>query len=201
MPEADRADLLATMVDEAERLNRFIANLLDMTRLESGAVEPNASLLFLADVVETTLRRARKILARHQVEVSLPPDLPMLSLDHVLIEQVLFNLIDNATKYAPPGSTLRLRGWVDGETARLEVMDEGPGIPEDSLERIFNSFYRVGKTDTVRAGTGLGLSICRGFVEAMGGAITARNRADRSGAIFTMGFPIPSDRPRMDGLP
>lgn len=193
-----RADLITTIADESERLNRFIANLLDMTRLESGAIEPNASLHFLGDVVGTSLRRATKILARHRTEIDVPSDLPMLKLDHVLFEQVLFNLLDNAAKYAPPGSTIRVQGWADGAFVYLRVVDEGPGIPEDSLERVFDSFYRVSKTDSVRAGTGLGLSICRGFVEAMGGKITAGNRPNGHGAVFTIRMPVPNEPPQLD---
>lgn len=193
-----RADLITTIADESERLNRFIANLLDMTRLESGAIEPNASLHFLGDVVGTSLRRATKILARHRMQIDVPADLPMLKLDHVLFEQVLFNLLDNAAKYAPPGSTIRVQGWSDGAFVNLQVIDEGPGIPEDSLERIFDSFYRVSKTDSVRAGTGLGLSICRGFVEAMGGKITAGNRPNGHGAVFTIRMPVPNEPPQLD---
>ena len=193
-----RADLITTIADESERLNRFIANLLDMTRLESGAIEPNASLHFLGDVVGTSLRRATKILARHRTEIDVPADLPMLKLDHVLFEQVLFNLLDNAAKYAPPSSTIHVQGWADGAFVNLQVIDEGPGIPEDSLERVFDSFYRVSKTDSVRAGTGLGLSICRGFVEAMGGKITAGNRPNGHGAVFTIRMPVPNEPPQLD---
>lgn len=201
LPEADRIDLIATVVEEAERLNRFIANLLDMTRIESGAIAPNASLHFVGDVVGTTLRRAATILARHRTEIDIPADLPMLKLDPVLFEQVLFNLVDNAAKYAPPNSTIRIKGWSDGGFVLLQVIDEGPGLPEDSLEKVFDSFYRVGKTDTVRAGTGLGLSICRGFVEAMGGGIVAGNRSDRSGAVFTIRMPVPGEPPQLDETP
>jgi two-component system sensor histidine kinase KdpD len=201
MPVADRADLLSTVIDEAERLNRFIANLLDMTRLESGAIESNASMQFVGDVIGTTLRRAAKIIAQHRIEVDVPSNLPMLKLDHVLFEQVLFNLLDNAAKYAPIGSTIRIQGWADGGFVVLQIIDEGPGIPENSLERIFNSFHRVEKTDSVRAGTGLGLSICRGFVEAMGGTIAASNRSDRPGAVFTIRMPIPKGPTQVDQLP
>ncbi|PSJ56695.1 sensor histidine kinase [Kumtagia ephedrae] len=195
MPEADRADLLATMVDESERLNRFIGNLLDMTRIESGAMEPNSSLHFVGDVIGTALRRAAKILAHHRTEVDIPADLPMLRLDPVLFEQVFFNLLDNAAKYAPSGSVVRLRGWAEETAVLLQVVDEGPGIPPADLERVFDTFYRVRKGDQVRAGTGLGLSICRGFIEAMGGTIAAGNRTDRSGAVFTIRMPIPGETP------
>ena len=200
IPKADRIDLLATVIDESERLHRFIANLLDMTKIESGATQPNYSLQYLGDVVGTALRRVAKIAAGHTIETRLPADLPMLRLDHVLFEQVLFNLIDNAAKYAPLGSAIGLRAWIDGDRVVLQILDEGPGIPTPDLERVFDSFYRVSKTDHVRAGTGLGLSICRGFVEAMGGTIVAANRADRPGAVFTIKMPIPPDALNLEEL-
>ena len=200
IPEEDRADLLATVIDESERLHRFIANLLDMTRIESGAMQPNYALHYVGDVVGTALRRAAKIVERHRTETELPPDLPMLRLDPVLFEQVLFNLIDNAAKYAPAGSAIRIQAWADSGRVMLQVLDEGPGIPPADLERVFDSFYRVGKTDHVRAGTGLGLSICRGFIEAMGGTIAAGNRADRSGAVFTITMPVPLEARNLEGL-
>jgi two-component system sensor histidine kinase KdpD len=109
-----------------------------------------------------------------------------------LMEQVLINLLDNAVKYAPSGSTLVLAADQHGDRLRLRVIDEGPGIPEDRLEKIFDKFHRVNHADRQRAGTGLGLAICRGFVEAMGGTITAANRTDRSGAIFTVALPVSS---------
>jgi two-component system sensor histidine kinase KdpD len=192
MPTEDRVDLLGTIIDESERLNRFISNLLDMTRLESGAVRPNQGLHDLSDIVGAALRRAGKVVRGHGTRVDIAPDLPMLLVDPVLFEQVLFNLLDNAAKYAPAGTEIGLRGWLDSGTVLLQVMDEGPGIPEEDVENVFDSFYRVRKTDHVSAGTGLGLSICRGFVEAMGGTIIARNRTDRSGAVFTTRMPVPS---------
>lgn len=189
LTDAGRAELLATIIDEAERLNRFIANLLDMTRLESGAAGVALTPAFPGDSMGSALRRAEKILAAHRIELSVPADLPMVRIDPVLFEQVLFNLLDNARKYAPPGSLISLRGWVEGGHVMLQVADEGPGIPPDDLTKIFDSFYRVRKTDQVQAGTGLGLSICKGFVEAMGGTVTASNRTDRSGAVFTLRMP------------
>ncbi|MER9972049.1 sensor histidine kinase KdpD, partial [Mesorhizobium sp. M0060] len=197
LPEHDRAELLSTVLDESERLNRFIANLLDMTKIESGAMEPNYALHYVGDIVGSALQRTRKIIGEHKTEIDIPSDLPMLKLDPVLFEQALFNLLDNAAKYAPPGSTIRLQGWVDSGSVILQIMDEGPGIPPDDLERIFDTFYRVRKGDQVRAGTGLGLSICRGFIEAMGGTISAANRTGRSGAVFTIGMPAPSELPNL----
>ena len=189
--DSAKVDLLATIIDESERLNRFIANLLDMTKLESGAVIPNAALHDLGEIVGSALQRAGKILAKHRVEVELSSDLPLVKVDAVLFEQVLFNLLDNAAKYAPAASTVRVQSWRDGSSICLQVLDEGEGIPEADLERVFDKFYRVPKGDQVRAGTGLGLAISRGFVEAMQGTISAASRTDRAGAIFTIKLPAP----------
>jgi two-component system, OmpR family, sensor histidine kinase KdpD len=185
-----KADLLATIIDESERLNRFIANLLDMTKLESGAIVPNTAPHDVGEIVGSTLERASKILARHRVEVVIGPDLPMVSVDPVLFEQVLFNLLDNAAKYAPAGTIVSIQGWHEKDSVKLQVLDEGGGIPPADLDRIFDKFHRVQKGDQVRAGTGLGLSISRGFVEAMHGTITAANRTDRTGAAFMITLPI-----------
>ncbi|AZO13134.1 MULTISPECIES: sensor histidine kinase KdpD [unclassified Mesorhizobium] len=195
LPEEDRAELLSTVLTESERLNRFIANLLDMTKIESGAMEPNYAFHYVGDIVGSALNRAHKITGEHRVDTDIALDLPMLRLDPVLFEQALFNLLDNAAKYAPPGSAIRLQGWVDNGSVILQVMDEGPGIPPEDLERVFDSFYRVRKADQVRAGTGLGLSISRGFIEAMSGTISAGNRSDRSGAVFTIKMPLPEEVP------
>jgi two-component system, OmpR family, sensor histidine kinase KdpD len=187
---AERDQLLATLEDEAERLNRFVANLLDMTRLESGAVELRLELLDVGEIIGAALQRAGGVLADRQVEVTVPPGLPMLRLDAVLFDQVLFNLLDNAAKYSPPGSRIDVRAMGYGELVEIEVVDEGPGIPPEDLERIFDKFYRVHAQDRRRAGTGLGLAICRGFVEAQGGWIVARNRRDRPGAVLTIRMPV-----------
>jgi two-component system sensor histidine kinase KdpD len=183
-----RDELVGTIREEAERLNRFIANLLDMTRLESGALTPNLEAVDLADVVGSVLRRAP--LKEHRVVLELEPGLPLLRLDPVLFEQVLFNLLDNAAKYAPSGTTVTIRSRRDGPAARIEVMDEGPGLPDEERERVFDKFYRVRASDKKRAGTGLGLAIARGFMEAMGGTIMAANRTDGSGALFLLTAPI-----------
>ncbi|MEP9374853.1 sensor histidine kinase KdpD [Mesorhizobium sp. KR1-2] len=186
-----KEDLLGTVLDEAERLNRFIANLLDMTRLESGAIAPNFGLHDVNEIVGSALLRARKILAGHRVEVDLPANLPMLRVDPVLFEQVLFNLYDNAAKYSGPGSLIRVQAFLGDRTLTLQILDEGEGIAPDELEDIFGKFTRARKGDSVPAGTGLGLAICRGFIEAMGGSITAGNRTDRKGAVFTIRMRLP----------
>ncbi len=186
-----REVLLSTIIEESDRLNRFIGNLLDMTRLESGALKARTSLNELSEVIGSALRRASKILLGHRVKVDLPPDLPMLALDMVLFEQVLFNLLDNAAKYAPVGSAITIDAESDGDWVTLRVLDEGEGIPPGDLDRIFEKFYRSGGGDRRRAGTGLGLAICHGFVEAMDGTIKAMNRADRIGAMFIITLPVP----------
>jgi len=186
------AELLGLIRDEAERLNRFIDNLLDMTRLEAGSLEPNRVPTDITDVIGTALARAERMLARHKVEVAIAPDLPLLQLDGVLLEQVVLNLLENAAKYAPAGSQIEVAAGHKGRIVEISVRDEGPGIPADDFERIFEKFYRVRRgADRRPAGTGLGLAICRGFVEAMGGTIEAANRTDRSGAVFTVSFPEP----------
>ena len=122
----------------------------------------------------------------------------MIELDAVLFEQVLFNILDNAAKYAPAGTTIRIRSWRDMDSVYLQVLDEGAGIPSEDLERIFDKFYRVQKADQVLAGTGLGLGISRGFVEAMHGTIIAANRTDRTGAAFTIRLPVPTKPKQLD---
>jgi two-component system sensor histidine kinase KdpD len=188
---AAKEELLGSILEEAERLNRFIANLLDMTRLESGAVAPKLELIDLGDVVGSALRRASRALSQHEVQLSLTPGLPMLKLDPVLFEQALFNLLDNAAKYSPPGSKVTVTGDTTGGRVRLSVSDTGGGIPPDDIELIFDKFYRVQSVDHKRAGTGLGLAVSRGFVESMGGTLSAANRSEGHGAIFTITLPVP----------
>ncbi|RXG99899.1 sensor histidine kinase [Bradyrhizobium zhanjiangense] len=198
LSDTEKRDLLATVIDESERLNRFIANLLDMTKLESGAIVPNTALHDLGEIVGSALRRAAKILAAHKVELVLAADLPMLELDAVLFEQVLFNLLDNAAKYSPADTTIAIHSQRERDHVVLQIADEGGGIPPDELESVFDKFYRVQKGDHVRPGTGLGLAISRGFVEAMRGTISAANRSDRSGAILTIRLPVPVQTHALD---
>ena len=198
LDRATRLDLIRTIQEESERLNRFIGNLLDMTRIESGSMQPRAGPIELSDVIGSALRRAGKILAAHRTQVRLEPDLPMLDLDDVLFEQVLFNLLDNAAKYAPAGSLVTIRAWQQNGQVCVQMIDEGPGIAPADLEHVFDKFYRAGDADRRRAGTGLGLAICRGFVEAMHGTITAANRPDGTGAVFTITLPVPVNAERLE---
>ena len=137
LSETEKRDLLATVIDESERLNRFIANLLDMTKLESGAIVPNTARHDIGEIVGSVLRRASKILARHKVALELAADLPMLELDAVLFEQVLFNLLDNAAKYAPADTTIAIRSLREKDWVSLQVLDEGEGIPAGGTGKRF----------------------------------------------------------------
>ena len=195
--EATRAELIGTALSEAERLDRFVGNLLDMTRLDAGAIRPRLEPVEVGDLVSTSLRRAQPLLVDLNVITSIEPGLPALSLDFVLAEQVLFNLLDNAAKYSASGGRIEIaarRGAAGsaGDRVEIEVRDEGPGVPIDALGHLFEKFYRADDGDRRRAGTGLGLAIAKGFVEAQGGTIGVRNRADRSGAIFTLSYPVPT---------
>jgi len=189
-------ELIGTIYEESERLNRFIANLLDMTRLESGSIQPQLEFVELGDVVGSALRRAEALLAKHKVVVEIPDDLPLVKADPVLFEQVLFNLLENAAKYTPAGTGIEVLARREQGRVLLCVRDEGDGIPQADLERIFDKFYRVQSADRKRAGTGLGLPIARGFVEAMGGTIVAGNRTGGHGADFTIALPIPAEQPK-----
>ena len=195
--EGARQELLLTIQEEAERLNRFVGNLLDMMRLESGAIELKREWVEIGDVIGTALSRLSRALGQHQLVVEVDPDLPMLRLDFVLVEHVLVNLLENAAKYSPPQTTIRVRARREGQSIAFEVADEGIGIPAGERARIFDKFYRVQRGDRQGAGTGLGLSICRGIVEAHGGQITAGSPPYGQGSVFTVTFPVEKELPTM----
>ena len=186
---AEREDLISMIESEADRLGRFVANLLDMTRLEAGSIELRREPVDIGDVVGTALDRCSGLLNGYRANVSIPSDLPMLSADAVLLEQVLVNLFDNAVRYGSPESGFCVRANRTDLGVTIEVLDEGPGLPPAELERVFEKFHRLDERDRHRAGTGLGLAICRGFVEALGGTISAANREDGPGAVFSIRFP------------
>jgi two-component system sensor histidine kinase KdpD len=162
---------------EAERLNRLVGNLLEMTRLEAGALKVRRQAVEVADLVGTALQQLGDRLEERPVTVAVPDDLPAVGADFVLMLQVLGNLLDNALKYSPAGSPLELsaRGAIDADMVDIEVADRGTGIPPQDLERIFDKFYRVQRPGNA-TGTGLGLSICKGIVEAHGGRLQVENR-------------------------
>ena len=178
MPAPDRRDLLISIEEEAGRLSRFVANLLDMSRIESGALAPRRDLVDVADVVRSAVARCRKVFPEQEIALSIARDLPLIRADANLLAQVLFNLLDNAHKYGGDSGAI-IHARREGEDVVVTVTDEGPGVKPADLERIFEKFYRGGRPDGRKAGTGLGLSICRGLVEAMGGTIIAQSPAIR----------------------
>jgi two-component system sensor histidine kinase KdpD len=183
-------DLLSTIREESERLDRFVGNLLDMSRLEAGALGVKREASDVGDLVRSALSRLQRRLAGHKINLELPADLPLVSADPLLVEQALVNLLDNAAKYSPLGSHIHLHAGLAPPGVLLTVTDEGPGIPTEALAHVFDKFYRARAGDRRVAGTGLGLAVARGFVEASGGLLEAANRTDRSGAVLTMKLPI-----------
>ncbi len=195
MSPAERLELLSSIEEETGRLARFVANLLDMSRIEAGGLKVNRDLVSIADVVQGAVDRSRKAFPGQPARVSLASNLPFVRGDDKLLEQVLFNLLDNAHKYAGDAVAI-VHARQEGLEIVLTVTDEGPGIKPGELERIFEKFYRGGRADGRKAGTGLGLSISRRLVEAMGGTIVAQSPAvRRRGARFVVRLPVAQGTP------
>ena len=195
MNPAERRELLSSIEEETGRLARFVANLLAMSRIEAGGLKVNRDLVSIADVVQAAVERSRKSFPGQAVRISVAPNLPFVRGDDKLLEQVLFNLIDNAHKYAGDASAT-IHARQEGDEVVLTVTDEGPGIKPAELERIFEKFYRGGRADGRKAGTGLGLSISRRLVESMGGTIVAQSPAvRRRGARFVVRLPVAQATP------
>jgi two-component system sensor histidine kinase KdpD len=191
MSKSDRSDLLATIEEEAGRLSRFVSNLLDMTRLEAGAVDIRRDWVEVRDVVTSAVERARKAFPKREVQSILPDRLPLIRGDAALLEQVLFNLLDNANKYSNPGSITEIKAHAEPNRIVLAVTDRGIGIPKEALEKVFDKFYRVAGSDGRAPGTGLGLSICAGIVKGLGGTIRAESPAiDGKGTRVTIELPV-----------
>jgi two-component system sensor histidine kinase KdpD len=169
-------------------LNRLVENLLDMTRLEAGAIRLQSEPGDIQDLVGTVLNQASDRLGKHPVHIDIPPDLPLVCMDAVLVGQVLVNLVDNANKYSPPDSPIHITVKQVEDELRVSVRDYGIGIPNEDLERIFTKFYRVQHSNQT-VGTGLGLSISKGLVEAHGGRIWAQNNPDQ-GVTVTFTLPL-----------
>jgi two-component system sensor histidine kinase KdpD len=191
LDEEAKYDLVHTALEEARRLNRLVGNLLDMTRLESGAMKVELQPADIQDLVGAALAQMPNRLQGRAIEVSIPDDLPVVKMDFVLMVQVLVNLIDNALKYSPADQPIGIRAVQDNNQIVLEVADSGRGIPENELERIFDKFHRVrriGNQNSGVGGTGLGLSISKGIVEAHNGRIWAVNQPE-GGAAFRISLP------------
>ena len=170
-------------------MNALVNNLLDMARLQSGAVKLNRQWQPLEEVVGSAIKSVHGSLAGHQLRVELPEDFPLLEFDAVLIERVLSNLLENAAKFTPVGSCIEIGAAIQGNgQANIWVADDGPGLPKGKEEEIFQKFER-GQKESAQPGVGLGLAICRAVVEAHGGRIRAENRAER-GARFLFSLPL-----------
>jgi two-component system sensor histidine kinase KdpD len=185
-------ELVATIVEEAERLNRFVTNLLDMTRLESGALRLNREWHSVEELVGGALTRMEKPLQGRRVETGVPSDLPLVNVDALLVERVLVNLLDNATKHTQEGAVVRVSAARHDGGVRVEVADDGPGLPPGDEQRIFDKFFRGGGNRP--AGFGLGLAICRSIVQAHGGRIWAQSLHPR-GASFRFTLPVEGSPP------
>lgn len=192
MEPGQRAELLDTVCEEAERLDRLVRNLLDMTRLESGTLQVKREWVPLEEIVGAAINRVEEQLAGRSIRTELPPDLPLLSVDPVLLEQLFINLLENAGKYTPAGSLIEISARVANTATTIEVADRGPGLPKGSESRIFDKFFRVKGAGL--PGAGLGLAICRGIVEAHGGTIAAENR-EGGGTVFRVVLPRIGEAP------
>jgi two-component system, OmpR family, sensor histidine kinase KdpD len=189
-----RYDLLSVVDEETDYLNYLVGNLLDMSRIEAGALKPNRHWNILSEIVDGVLTRLHRTLSGFTLDIQISDDLPVVPVDYSQMEQVFVNLLNNATKYAPQGSTIHLEAnLLDEDTARISVINEGPQVTPDHLDRIFDKFYRITEPEKV-TGTGLGLSICKGIVEAHGGRIWAENVV--GGLAFHFTLPL-----RLDGNP
>jgi two-component system sensor histidine kinase KdpD len=193
-----RATLLSEIHTAGERLNRLVGNLLDMTRLESGLLQPRMDWCDIRDVVGHAVADVRPQLTSHTVVVEIPNDFPLVKLDFGLIERVLVNLLLNASVYTPPGSVVTISATADENGLTVTVTDNGPGFPRDSLPRVFEKFYRVPGTGA--GGSGLGLSIARGFVEAHKGTLAVENCRE-GGARFIMSIPAETKHIEADAEP
>ena len=196
--DGQRRELLETICEEADRLERLVRNLLDMTRLESGALVVTRQLMPLEEIVGSALTRLDSQLEGRPVRTDLPADLPLVSADAVLLEQVFVNLLENAAKYTPPGSPIEIVARAGDGTIAVEIADRGPGIAPGDESRLFEKFFRGRQIEAGATSAGLGLAICRGVISAHGGTIAAANRPG-GGAVFRLTLPIVGVPP--GGLP
>jgi len=198
IPLEDRRELLEGTRDEAERLDRYIQNLLDMTRLGHGALKLARDWVSPADIVGSSLNRLRAVLAPLHVSTEVPAELPLLYVHAALIEQALVNVLENAARFSPSHGRLQLRAGADEQEIFFAVSDEGPGIPEEERAKIFDMFYTAARGDRGGQGTGLGLAICQGMVGAHGGRISVADGIDGRGTCITLHLPLQA-QPGMDG--
>jgi two-component system, OmpR family, sensor histidine kinase KdpD len=194
---AAREDLLAVIEEETDHLNYLVGNLLDMSRIESGALKPKREWNMISEILGGVLKKMSKITDKHQLVLDIPANLPLIPTDYVQMEQVFSNLLSNSIKYAPQVSTITISAHTQNDgVLRVSVRNQGPSVPEEYLERIFDKFFRITAADRI-TGTGLGLSICKGIIEAHGGKIWAENTADGLAFIFTLPLTLDGELPHM----
>ena len=187
--EESRRSFTLAIEHEADRLNRLVENLLDISRIEGGALHPEKEWYPIDELLHDVLDRMQPLVQGRQLALNIPEDLPPVELDYMMIDQVLTNLIENVLRYTPAGSPVEVTVSTTATEMSVSVADRGPGIPSSDLERIFDKFYRVmGRTREI-SGSGVGLAVCRGLVEAHGGRIWAANRSG-GGAIFRFTLPL-----------
>jgi len=190
IPLSERRELLEGTRDEAERLDRYIQNLLDMTRLGHGSLKLARDWVAPADIVASALQRLRPVLAPLQLELQVPQQLPLLYVHAALIEQALINVLENAARFSPPQGRLRVMVEADAMELRFAVADQGPGIPAAERDKIFDMFYTAARGDRGGQGTGLGLAICQGMLGAHGGRVTVAEGLDGCGASLILHLPL-----------
>lgn len=183
-------ELLSTILEEAQRLNKFVGNLMQMTRVESGALVLSLQLIDVDDLIGTTLDNAQRRLEKHDLYVDVAERLPLVNVDFVLMETVLMNLLENACKYSPIESAIAVRAYQGNGNIIIDITDQGQGIPSEDLGAIFDKFFRVKARDRKIAGTGLGLAICKGILEGHGGSIEALSDGPGKGATMRIRLPI-----------
>jgi two-component system sensor histidine kinase KdpD len=200
LPPDARHDLADTILEESRRMTRLVSNLLNMIRVETGALAVQKSWQPLEEALGVALLRVEDRLRDQSVAVNLPPDLPLVPIDELLIEQVFINLLENAAKYTPPGTPIGVTAWQDGREVWVEVADRGPGVPPGAEEAVFRKFYRgsAGFGGTPPGGAGLGLTISRGVITAHGGRMWLEHRPG-GGAAFR--FTIPLTGPQISPVP
>ena len=185
LPTVERKELLSSAYHETARLERMVGNLLDVTLLESGKLTLKQDYYFIPELVGNAIARTKELLGVRAVQYQFENDLPAVRVDGLLIEQVLVNLLENAAKYTPEGSAIFISAHKQGDTIRMEISDQGQGIPPGEEQQIFDKFHRGARSGQ---GSGLGLAICRGIIQAHGGSISAHNR-DTGGAVFSFTLP------------
>ena len=180
-----RVELLTTVEEETDKLNLLVGNLLDMSRIEAGALDPQKKWNSINEIINSVIRKNRANLADHSIVLHLPEDLPLVPTDFVMMEQVFTNLLSNSTKYAPAGTEIEISAKEQEDFIQVRVRNQSPFVPEEHLKHIFDKFHRITQADKV-TGTGLGLSICKGIIEAHGGKIWAENLPDGFSFFFTL---------------